>query len=261
MKELSEWAEEAQNGSEEAICWLLEKYGFRKDGVPVGYLGKYYRLLVYGKIDLRDKDTRRFLQLYIAQADVRKKLTNRFQDYPTTLCAQQTADYLSEKSRLLPAEDLQQELIGAFLDLVHRYIPKPHVSFEGYIYNTYRFKVYELLRKYIFKYEAFHHPELLYLDEFEDKRAVIEPQEAWFDRFYASELKREDLGIFWINGRCGALFKELTVFERMVIRDHDFYGYNDEAIAEKYGYHRNTILKARHRAINKIKKKREQEPN
>ena len=110
MKELSEWVEEAQNGSEEATCLLLEKYGFRKDSALVGYLGKYYRLLVYGKIDLRDKDTRRFLQLYIPEVDVRRKLINRFQDYQTTLSAQQTADYLSEKSKLLPLEDLQQEL-------------------------------------------------------------------------------------------------------------------------------------------------------
>lgn len=261
MKELFEWVEEAQNGNEEANGVLLEKYGFRKDGPPIGYLGKYYRLLVYGKIDLRDKDTRRFLQLYIPETAVRKKLTNRFQDYQTTLYAQQTADYLSEKSKLLTRADLQQELVLAFLELVSRYVPKPHVSFEGYIYNTYRFKVYEVLRKCIFKYEAMHNPELLFLDEFEDTTAVIEPQEAWFDRFYASELKREDLGIFWINGRCGALFQDLTVFERMIVRDHDFYGYSDEAIAEKYGYHRNTILKARHRAIGKIKKKREQEPN
>lgn len=254
MKELSEWAEEAQNGNQEATCLLLEKYGFRKDSAPVGYLGKYYRLLVYGKIDLRDKDTRRFLQLYIPEVDVRRKLTNRFQDYQTTLYAQQTADYLSEKSKLLPLDDLQQELICAFLELVHRYTPKPHVSFEGYIYNTYRFKVYEILRKYVFKYEAFHNPELLYLDEFEDKRSIIKPQEAWFDRFYASELNREELGIFWINGRCGSLFKPLSVFERIVIRDHEFYGLTDGEIAKRYGYHINTVYKTRHRAMQKLKR-------
>ena len=259
MKELSEWVEEAQSGNEEANCFLLEKYGYRKEGVPTGYLGKYYRLLVYGRIDLRDKDTRRFLQLYMPDKEDRNKLTRHYQDYRTTLQAQEVANYLQNKVSLFPKEDLLQELVLLFLECVNRYQKKTDtIDFSGYLYNSYRFKVYAFLRKRVFKYEWLHHPELCLLeDDIEDESATIEVQEAWFDRFYAADLKRNDLGIFWINGRCGSLFEPLSVFERMVLRDHDFYGLTDGTIAKRYGYHINTIYKRRHVALEKLKKERE----
>ena len=256
---LDEYIVLAKQGDASSLLVLLKAFGWEEQGTFTHFLGKYERLLLFGRIDLRDKDTRRFLQLYIPERDTRKKLVPRYQDYQTLLQAQATADYLQQKASILEAEDIRQELGALFIESVYRYEKKDEaIDFTGYLYNSFRYHVYAFLRKKVFKFEWFHHPELYYLEEdIPDETALIEPQEAWFDRFYASELKREDLGIFWINGRCGSLFETLSVFERIVLRDHDFYGQTDGEIAKRYGYHINTIYKRRHIALAKLKKEKE----
>lgn len=250
----------AQEGNSQAMDKLLFDYGYRQDAPWEAYLGKYLDLLLYGKISLKDKDTRRFLQLYIKEPTKRNLLKNRYQNYLGIMAGQDVANYLQSKSQIMDTEDLKQELVLSFVQSIQRFEPiKKDITFSGYLYNSYRFRVYEILRVNVFKNEVLIHPDKKREEEdFHDPRQDIEPQEWWFDRFYAAEIDRDDLGIFWLNGRCGELFKPLTTFERMLIRDVYFLGKTDGEFAEEYGYHINTVFKNRHKAINKlIKKKKE----
>lgn len=251
----------AQAGSQEATETLLLLYGWHESSRPTHFIGKYYDLLLYGKINLRDKDTRRFLQLYMKEKDMRNKLIYHYQDYVGSLAAQETADYLQNKVAVIDKKDLLQELIVLFMESVKSYKKQDkQIDFSGYLYNSYRYKVYHYLRKKLFKFDVLQNDQRdEYIDkETADPKADIEPQESWFDRFYASDLKRDDLGIFWINGRCGSLFEDLSVFERTVLRDRYFYKQTDGEIALRYGYHINTIYNRRHKALEKLtNKKRE----
>ncbi len=250
-----EWVFRAQAGDSEASLYLLESFGWRAEGPFQLFLGKYERLLRFGRIDLRDKDTRRFLQLYASNASLKAKLALHYQDYAASMYAQSLADYLQEKAGTLDPEELRQELALIFLELVQCYRKqKKQVDFSGYLYNVFRFRVYAFLDKRLFRFDGLHHPLLCPEEEIIDEASEIIVSEAWFDRFYASEMDREELGLFWINGRCGSLFKPLSVFERIVLRDHDFHGLSDKAIAKRYGFHINTIHKTRHRAMQKLKR-------
>lgn len=251
----------AQQGHQKATESLMRLYGWNDASSPTHFIGKYYDLLVYGKINLKDKDTRRFLQLYMKEKDMRNKLVYHYQDYVGSLAAQETANYLQKKTETIDKDELKQELVALFIESVLKYERKnKEIDFSGYLYNSYRYKVYHFLRKRIFKFDVLNQAERIdYVDEdIEDVKARIEPQESWFDRFYASDLKRDELGIFWINGRCGSLFEDLSVFERTLLRDRYFYKQTDGQIAKAYGYHINTIYNRRHKALEKlINKKRE----
>lgn len=248
-----EWVKKAQLGKKEYLEKLLEAYGYR-DSEWTSFLGKYLDILLYGKINLKDKDTRRFLQLYMKDPLLRSKLNYRYRDYVGELAGQEVATYLQNKVEIIEEEDLKQQLVLIFIESVMRYKQvKKNIGFNGYLYNIFRFRVYELLRVNVFKNETL--LKVDYRDEFEDvedPRAKIQPTEAWLDRFYASELNRDELGIFWINGRCGTPFKRLTTFERTLLRDRYLHKKTDGEIAKEYGYHINTIYNRRHKAIQKL---------
>lgn len=248
----------AQEGSNEAMETLLFDYGYRSDTPWTAYLAKYLDIFLYGKINLRDKDTRRFLQLYIKEPDKRNLLRNRYQKYEGVMLAQNVANYLQRKTEHLEEDDLKQELLLAFIECVNRFeVVNQKITFSGYLYNAYRFKVFEILRVNVFKYETLIHPEIKEpLTDIHDERKDIEPKEWWFDRFYAADIERDELGLFWINGRCSELFSSLTTFERLILRDRYFYKKTDGEFAKEYGYHINTIFKNRHLAIQKLEKKK-----
>ena len=254
MSKHTELVLKAQEGDIQALEKLLSDYGYRAQDNWSNYLGKYLDLLMYGKINLKDKDTRRFLQLYIKDSSKRELLRNRYQNYRGIMAGQEVANYLQEKVKVIEVEDLKQELLLAFIECVNRFeIVKKSITFSGYLYNSYRFKVYEILRVNVFKNEVLIHPELkIEEQDTHDTRSDIVPKEWWFDRFYAADIEREELGLFWINGRCGETFSTLSTFERMLLRDIYLLGKTDGEFADEYGYHINTIFKNRHQAIKKI---------
>ena len=229
----------------------IKAYGWREEGPYESFLGKYESLLWYGKINLRDKDTRRFLQLYTKDASRRRGLHYRYQNYSTTMRAQETANYLQEfVQRHFEREELRQELALLFLEQEKRYEKREGIDFSGYLYNSYRYALYRMLERRLFRYDFL---TTNWVDEEipDEENTSFEPV---LDRLYELESKKEQLGVFWINGRCGDVFKPLTAFERTVIRDHDFLGKTDKEIAHQYGYHLNSIFRMRHRIYQKISK-------
>ena len=70
-----------KNGNQEAGAILLSKYGYEPNNEPSKLIGKYYNLLIHGRVNLRDKDTRRFLQLYMSKKESREGLTYHYTSF------------------------------------------------------------------------------------------------------------------------------------------------------------------------------------
>ncbi len=238
----------AQQGDAAAMADLLARFGYREGQEPTHFLGKYYRILRRGSIDLRDRNTRRFLQLYIPDGQIRELLGYNKQNPFVRQSVQQTADYLQEHFERICDEDLRQDLVLLFLRCVMGFKKiSDKITFAGYLANTYHYAVFRYYHKQLFADDLTNRfvCSPLVEDETEDWFARIEPKEYWGDRFYETEAKAGNLGIFWINGRCSDVFKPLSTFQRTLLRDHDFYNLTDREIGEKYGLHINTVFKQR----------------
>ena len=246
----------AQDGDETLVLGFLIEYGWREKGKWRGYLGKYEQMLWHGKIDLKNKDTRRFLQLYTKDGEIRRLLTWQRLSYRVQYQTQSLANYLQDSVRQYwDRQELRQELTVLFLDCLKRYKPKEGVSFSGYISNYYRYRVYDLLKKTVFKLEV---GEAEYFQILKEEPSVSDlVLNAPVNLLHAREREREELGLFWTNGLCGPLFEDLTVFERVILRDRYYLKKTDLEIASQYGYHRNSIYNKRHKAIKKIEEKKE----
>lgn len=242
--------EAAQSGDSDACLIMLERYD--------GYINTYYGLLRYGRVDLKNKDQRRFLQLYIKDSVLRKGLVNRHQPKESRHEAYRTATYLQRQCEQIDKEDLKQDLKMLFIECVMRYEHSNRL-FISYVKNYYRFRVEWYLRR-VFKYDWLNHPNKNLIgyevNQLSDDAVDVDVREEWFDRFLANALRRDRLDLFWINGRCSALFKDLTVFERTILRDRYHLKLTDGEIAKQYGYHINSIWKKRQKAIDKLDKKR-----
>lgn len=239
-----------QRGDEEAAYTLLVMYG-GEDGTSQ-FLGKYLKLLKREVFDLTDKDTRRFLQLYMVEG--REALVNRHQSKEGKAAAAKTASMLAKGLAQYDEMDLIQDLQMLFLQQAMRYRKqKKHVNFSGYLYNSFRFAVFNYLKKTVFKYDVLNHPYIEQLDEELVGEEGIEIKDEWFyeDRFFDQE--GEELGLDWVNGgRCNEAFENLTQLERLILKLAYEDNKTDTEIAEHLGFHRNTILKYRHEAKQRL---------
>lgn len=251
---LTKQVELAQAGDEEATLALLEAFGWREKGRWYNFLGKYDKLLWHGRLDMKNKESRWFIQLFIKDPEVRRRLQWSRQNYHVTMSAQETANFLQDLVREhYTREELRQELTCYFLELVQNYQKRPQINFAGYLMGYFRYRVYWLLHKRLFKYDLFMLQERLVLDDvpFIDPGFALKDLEK--DPLLRLEEANDTLGIFWVNGRCSAEFEALSTLERMILRDWYLLNETDTQIAKKYGYHRNSILTKRHKAIAKLK--------
>lgn len=237
-----------QAGEPGAAMDLLIQYG--GPSADARFLGKYLRLLTEERYDLGDKDTRRFLQLYMT--DKRQSLLRHYQDAEGKAAGARVARMLNRSIEDYGREDLAQDLVMLFFKQARQYKKqKKRVDFSGYLYNSFRYAVYNHLKSIVFSYDATCHPRR---ESYEDDMAgdgAIEVREEWF---YMEPLfeEEEELGLNWVNGRCNEAFGRLTSLERMILRLHYEDGRPDAEIAEQLGFHRNTVYKYRNTAKEKL---------
>lgn len=255
MKNLNKLVADAQSHNEDAVFELLTMYGWKEEGPWELFLGKYEKLLWYGRFDYRNKESRRFAQLYIRNTKVRHKLKWRNLDFYSIITSFETIEFIQNKVReYYTLEELRHDLIFIFLELLDRYEKKPHIDFSGYLMGYFRYKVYELLQSNVFSYDVLNMPnyepleDVLYIDT--EYRKVDQDHLIYED----------EIDLFWVNGECGPLFKNLTRLDRIILRDFYTNNQTDTEIARNNGYHRNSILNKRHEAIQQLKTniKREQ---
>lgn len=242
--ELNKLVEKAQAKDPDAILELLTRYGYSEDYEFTNFLGKYVKLLWYGRMDFRNKDSRKFMRLYIKDPEIRRRLI-----WPrvsgevveeTWKMVNYLQNYVTQNYTLM---ELQHELVSIFLELLDRYEKVYHIDFSGYLMGMYRYKVYERLQKYLYKYDVL--SQQTRLTSPEQDIPYIEPG---YLRIENDFFKYDDeLNLFWVHGETGRLFKNLSTLDRIIIRDSYDQNKSDFEIADSQGVHRNTIVNKRRR--------------
>lgn len=241
-----------QAGDEEAGEQILNIYGGdpRKKELSL-YLGKFYKMLRFGKIDFKDYDSRVFLSLFIEDNAISKALYQSYQHRPVKQAAVRKLGVITESLKVLEDEDLKQDLRMLLLQQAMRYKKEDRV-FGAYLYHSYRFAVKNYIKKIQKPAEPYIHmpKELMRIadDQLKDNDADIDIQDSIFVQSPMIFMD-EELGNSWVRGlTCGDEFKELTPLQRLIIKLNYYDGLSDGKIAEMMGIHINTIFRQRTKA-------------
>ena len=246
---LNQLVKGAQSGDPELVEELLTRYGWSPDYQYTHFLKKYVDLLWYGKFDANNKESRKFIRLYIKDPLINQKLKWPKMDANTFYTAQRTADYLQNKIRSnYSLVELKHELVLVFMDLLNHYEKRPGIDFSGYLMGYFRYKVYAFIQKHCFSYDS------LLLERTDINLEEISSNKDYYQKITNDVIDyRDKLDLFWINGRAGYYFQSLSRLERIILRDWYLYDKTDSEIARNNGFHRNSILNKRHEAVSKIK--------
>lgn len=225
-----------QTGDHTAAQELLESFG--------PFVHKYVNLL-NGNINVHDKDTRKFIALFIDDQEIRRKLRYPRLSKTTKLETEKVARQLNIIYQSIPREDITQELSMYILILAKRFKKQsPKKYFCGYLYNAYRYDVFRYVQRCMKEplvYRAginVDYNDYAYRDELEAMAASqLEPGLL-------------DLDTGWITGlTCGPEFEKLSDLQRLIMVEYYVNGLKTNDIAEKLSMHRNTVSLNRARAI------------
>lgn len=217
------------------------------------YINKYKRLILHGRIDFKDKDTRKFVALLMPDKSTRVALKRNRVSGGTRSRAHQKVNLLKKSCSTFDSEDIEQELKFVLLKLAGRYKKKKKTNtFAGYIYHVFKYELFRALQGMTKDPLVFGDgSNKISFNETEYLLGESEPTEI-NDETYA-RIREDDLNIDWISGHCGQEFKEFTSFERLILKLYYQDGLTDGDIANKTGYHINTIFRRRKKLVNKLK--------
>jgi len=232
-----------QSGSEEAAEELIRQLA--------PYMLKFFKIIRLGIIDLSDKDSRKFISLFIDDHKIRSKLKAAYQPAEARKEAYQAAQTIQILCTDIPSEDIIHELIVILLTLARRFTKKrSKVNFCGYLCNAYRFELARRIKAMTtdpLSYRA--DLNLSYNDqEYLNEENLVEDN----IQVYVNEplvVIEEELGNSWIRGiTCSERFAKLTPLQRIILKMHYLDGEGDTAIADRLGIHRNTVREQRMKA-------------
>jgi DNA-directed RNA polymerase specialized sigma24 family protein len=217
------------------------------------YLKKFGRIIKDGYIDLKDKDSRKFICLFIPDAKVRYGLRKHYQSKEVRNAAYKAVALLNKMCESLTMEDMKQDLYVILLSLCKRYVRKGTRNFCGYTYNVFR---YELHRRLVSLYKDpltfWSDHNITYNDEYNitpNQEFEIEEDMGCIPVVYDNE----ELGNNWVRGlSCDEVFLDLTTLQRLILKKYYIDGFSDYKIADNLGMHRNTILRNRMKAEDSI---------
>ncbi len=217
------------------------------------YLNKYIGLLKYDAVDIRNRDTRSFLSLFVNDKAIRISLARSKFPKQAYKAVHDVAAMLNKTCEGIDEEDLRQELIVVLLTLAKRFKKQgKKKNFCGYVYNTFR---YEIARRImditrdplVFRIHSnIRFDDEIYETEEEDTTSSIPGMPVVEDD--------DDLGNNWVLGHtCSEEFLDLTRLERLVLKMSLVDGIEDTIIAQKLGMHRHTIKNKKDKGIEKIR--------
>lgn len=249
-----------QNREEEAGLELLSIFGgdLQEEGL-IKYLGKWYKLLRNGNIDFKDKDTRKFISMFIKNKEERLNLQKWYQYSPTVIEAQKAMDQIVSLLAQIEDEDLEQDLRMLLFQQASRYKKtKKSVDFYGYLYNSYRYALKDHINGMLKGGDVYFYRQSFvggYQDELnwngENDFDIKEFNEE--EVMMMNPLKDDEIGNSWVRGiTCGEEFKELSTIQRLIVKLHDYEDWSDKRIADSTGLHVNTIFKNRKKSYTTI---------
>jgi RNA polymerase sigma factor (sigma-70 family) len=214
------------------------------------YMIKYFKIIRLGVIDLSDRDSRRFISLFIEKYEAREKLKMKFQSRDARNEAYQAALMVQSMCSQIPSEDIIQELIVALLTLAKRFTRhKKKVNFCGYLYNAFRFELARRIKSITI--DPLTHRSDFNLS-YDDNEYLNDEDSAGDEASYMTEpmmALEEDLGNSWQRGlTCSDTFADLTQLQRIILKLYYIDGESDTSIANRLNLHRNTVKSQRLKA-------------
>lgn len=210
------------------------------------FLTKYITLLYHGKYNLNDYDIRRFVSLFVKDANTRFSLMKNKvtgQVFKNVQEVMRGIHYMSR--RYGDEEDIRQTVYMTFFQCIDRYERKGSIPFSGFLYSYF----FYLLKKNVdtFLIDQLGRKTFPLLDDESssddtDEAPVIgfkaDPIEYSIEQMLAADKIDE----FWILGdKCTSPFDRLTIQERQLLKWRYIDGQRSSELSLKINEHPNTI--------------------
>lgn len=256
--------------SYEAAEQMVADYKERKEGAAErlinayrGYLLSFLNLINQGNLDLRYKPTRKFLMLFVADPDKRKRIATWVYSKTGIKEALKVKQMIVEQFKCYSREELYNELVCVLLEMANRYEKKDQSGFHNYMWTSFHFYAYRALQPLIADPLVWHMDENVSMGEkFEGTDAcgdylksstqdMIHDIDKEAVRTIDEEL--DSLSDNWINGlTCSPIFAELNPFERRILKEYYANHWEDQEIADQLAACRATINRRRLAAERKV---------
>lgn len=232
----------AQEGDSEAQKILLEK--FRP------FLTKYVNLLYYGSYDIHNFDMRRFISLFVTEANVRFYLNkNKLNAQGRALVNETMSRIYGMVQRYCDEDDVRQTIEMTFLNCVMRYKRVEskrggYVPFSGYLYSYFFYMVKKSVDEYLIDQlgrKTF--PLIDDSDQEQEQDGEIQPgytapPEPGIEETLGANIIDEE----WVLGdTVYPPFHILTIQERQLLKWRYSDGIRASVIAERITEHPNTV--------------------
>lgn len=212
---------------------------------------KYLILLRSGQIDFNDKEMKLFVASFMDEEALKSALKRPKQKAEYRAKIYQKFNFVKETYGSVSEEEILVDLQSIFLEMARRY-KQMGKSFCGYLYNSFRYEVSRLIKRFTKNpiNIPYKHTEFEDYMRFSEEPSVVHDFE---DKYYENSVGIPDMT--WIAGQsCSDLFNVLTPIERKLIIKYYLEEWNDRQISEEFGIHINTVNQKRRQAISKLAK-------
>ena len=240
---VEELVKKFQKGDEESGQKITEAF--------YPFLKKYFDLITNKKIVMRDKDTRRFLGLFVSDKSQRYSMHT-----PGKKSGRKTlyniAEFIAHLYSNMTDEDIMQELRISMLTLASRYERRPGKNFAGYVYNAFRYEIYRRIISHSKDPITFSAKKnVSYNDnEYENEESDFTKDPRLHTSIPSLEITDGTLDNNWVMGHtCSEVFLSLNEFQRLILKFTYQDGMTDTAMQKKLGMHRHTIRQKRREAM------------
>lgn len=233
--------EEIRMLSKEAASELLERF------YPL--FKKYSTLLKTGQINFNDKETKKFVGLFIEDSALKAALKRKKQKAEYRSRIYQQFNFVKITYGILDEEEIEVDMHAIFLNMARRY-KQMGKSFCGYLYNTFKYEMSRHIKAYTKNPINIPHRNTAFEDYIHmGNEPSMEDQ--MDDQMYENNVGIPDMD--WVQGdSCSDVFACLTPIERKLIIKYYLEEWNDRQISEEFGIHINTINLKRRQAVLKL---------
>lgn len=233
---MQEMIARAQAGSSKDSAELLNIFS--------NFIEKYVNLLFHQRYDLRDYDTRQFINLYIGDPLLRAKIKRDGLTYGSYKEINQIlGGIFFMVQRYGTVDDVRQTVQMTFLDCVRLYKRRGSVPFSGFIYRYFFYKLQKDVNTFLIGQLGMKtHPLVLEGDPELEGIEVITEKQIPHEMDAEKMLAYEEIDEFWVSGdSCGFPFNFLSHSERQLLKWRYIDNLRPNKISLKTADHPNTV--------------------
>jgi RNA polymerase sigma factor (sigma-70 family) len=219
------------------------------------FIIKYYNLLNgNGFINLREKDTKKFVALFIDDNEIRKALHSGRMNQEQKKYVYRNFNNIIQTCKSLEGDEIIHELSIIILTLARRYKNKDK-NFTVYLNSVFHYELSRRIKQIMQEPLVFQSQYVLPFHEYKFIDEEEESEEELVEQIDNTLIEDDcDLNYSWIRGiTCSELFRELTPIQRLIIKYYYGDGLTDKEIGERLGYVRETVCLKRLAAVRFLK--------